>query len=829
MEKLREDLRYTFRMLVKSPATSAVILLSLALGIGVSTTIFSAINAILVEALPVENPATLAAVFTTDARLAGGPYPELLPMSRLNFEDYRDRGEAFDELVLGAGVQAALVSGEGDPESVEGQMVTGNYFDVLGVEPLHGRTFLPEEDETPGSHPVAVLSYGLWSRRFGTDPDVVGREIVLNRHSFTVIGVAPRGFRGTFVLDDPDFWVPLMMHDVFLTGGIRRWYDSRRALLFPICFGRLRAGVGLAPAEAAMQSLGRALEEEYPAENKGRNVSLLPLLQATVSPGLRQNFVRTAEVMMVAVGLVLMIACANVASLLLGRASARRREIAVRLSLGAPRSRLIRQLLTESMALAVLAGSLGLLLAHWGRGLLWALRPSFLEHTILDLPFDARVLGLTLAVTAATGLLFGLAPVLQSTRTNLVPALKDQEEGTRRPPALRFGSLLVVGQIALALLALVASGLFLRNLDAARNVDLGFDPVGLFTMTFDLGTQGYDEDRGRQFFDQVVERAANLPGVAAASLSSGVPLHRRDFQRTVFIAGRPRDAEGNGVPVVAGSVGIDYFKTAGIPLLRGREFDRSDRQDTALVAVISEAMADRFWPGEDALDRHFEFIREEGVQRQVVGIVGNSQYSLLGEEPQALIYLPRQQVFRQRMALFVRTTAEPVATMASVREELQLFDRNLPISDLLTMREIVDEFLWTPRAMARLLAAFGLLALLLAAVGTYGVMSHSVSRRRREIGIRMALGARRRSVFTLVCRRGLALAAVGMAIGLAAAWVLTAIYRGPLLELLYASELWQWQSLVPGAALVAVVALVANLVPARRASEVDPIEVLRYE
>lgn len=830
METLRQDLRHTFRMLIKNPTLTAVLLGSLAVGIGANVTVFTAVNAVFMAALPAEDPRSLVTLFTHDENLSGGRLPDLLPVSRLNVEDYRDRSDVFTGVVLGTNVEAALMSGEGDPEILEGYLVSGGYFDVLGLKAHHGRTFLPEEDATPGSHPVVVLSYGLWRRRFGADPAVVGEEIRLSGRSFTVIGVAPRGFRGTFVLDDPDFWVPTMMYETFLTGASRRWWDSRRALVFPVCFARLRPGVDLEQARAAVALVDHALEQEYPDDNKGRGLVLEPMTQVTISPGLRDNFVRTARIVLLAAGLVLLIACTNVASLLVGRATVRRREIAVRLSLGAARPRLLRQLATESLVLAGLGGALGLLLAWWGCVALWATRPPFMQDMVLDLRFDARVLGFTLILTFATALFFGLVPAVRATRPDLATAIKERADAPRRRSAPRPASLLVIGQVALSLLALVGSGLFLRNQTAAQDLDLGFDSEQLVTMNFDVGAQDFDPVRGEQFFDRAVRRAAAVPGVISAGLSSAVPLYRRDFRRTVFIDGRPRDAEGNGIPVAASSVGPSYFETVGIALLRGRGLEPSDRQGSVLVAVINEAMAEQFWPGEDALGRHFEFVREDGVTRQVVGLVRDSKYSLLDEEPRPLIYLPRKQVYRDSMALFLRVDPEQAReVLEQTRREIQRLESGLAISDALTMTEVVDEFLWTPRAMAGLLGGFGLLALLLAAVGVYGVMSHAVSRRRREIAVRMALGARRQAVTGLVCRQGMVPVVFGLGLGLAVARVLTFYYRDLLLEFLYTAELWDWTFAVLSVLLVVAVALPANLVPARRAALTDPVHVLREE
>jgi predicted permease len=599
--------------------------------------------------------------------------------------------------------------------------------------------------------------------------------------------------------------------------------DSRRGLAFNVT-GRLKPGVTVQQAEANLKTIARQLEQEYPNENKGRNVTLVPLAQATINPGFRSNLVAAGGLLMTIVGLVLLIACANVANLLLARASARQREIALRLSLGASRGQLIRQLLTEGTMLAVMGGVAGLLLAYWAQGALWSFRPPFLQADAIDIQPDLRVLLFTLGVALTTGLLFGLAPAVQASRPNLVTELKENPSApasSRRLFSLR--NMLVATQIALSLVALVGAGLFLRSLQNAQRIRPGFDMDRLAVMSFDLGAQGYTEERGRQFQQRVLEQVAAVPGVESATLASTVPLFNGGFARTVFLEGQDASDRRSGRLVQISVAGSRYLETVGVPLLRGRTISDQDQPNTPSAVVINETMAKRFWPDEDAIGKRFKFFGQENFQ-QVVGIAKDSKYNFIGEDPTPFIYQPMTQVYQPQVSLFVRS-ANPSSVIGTVRGEVQQLNRNLPLTGVFTLSDIVDQSLWAPRMGASLLAVFAGLSLVLAVIGIYGVMAYSVSQRTRELGIRMALGASRGDVVRLVVVQGVKLTIAGVLVGLAVSFAVTRLIVNMLFGVSPTDILTF--SVVP--AVLALAALGASYLPALRATRIDPLVALRSE
>ena len=826
MSTFLHDLKFGARLLAKTPGFTAVAALSLALGIGANTTIFTLVNAVLLNPLPVEDPSQLVSVWTTDERnqaaQAGFGFLQTSPM---NFKDLRDKNEVFSGLTAHTGIPLNITGGTGQPEQVFGEMVTGNYFSVLGARPLAGRGFLADEDATPGAKLVAVLGYGEWQKRYGGDLSMVGKTINLNGSTFTVVGIMPKGFKGTNAIGAPALWVPYMTYEQTTTGFFRELAEptSRRGLVFNMT-GRLKPGVSVQQAEANLKTIARQLEQEYPNENQGRSVTLIPLAQATINPGFRDNIVKAGGLLMTIVGLVLLIACANVANRLLARASARQKEIAVRLSLGAGRGRLIMQLLTEGTLLALIGGAAGLLLAYWAQGLLWSFRPPFLAADSVDLQPDMRVLLFTLVVSMATGIIFGLAPAIQASRPDLVVELKEKTgapAGSTRLFSLR--NLLVSAQVALSLVALIGAGLFLRSLQNAQQISPGFDAPHLAVLSFDLGAQGYTEERGRQFQQRVLERVVAVPGVQSATVASTVPLFAGGFARTVFLEGQDASDRRAGRLVQISVVGSQYLETVGIPLLRGRTLSDRDQPNTPNAVVINEAMARRFWPDQEAIGKRFKFFGQDFFN-EVVGIARNSKYNFIGEEETPFIYQATTQVYQPQLSLFVKA-AQPQAVLGTVRGEVQQLDRNLPLTGVFTLNEIFDQALWAPRMAAWLLATFAGLSLVLSVIGIYGVMAYAVSQRTRELGIRMALGASRSDVLRLVVMQGLRLTVIGVVFGLAVSFAITRL----VVSLLYSVSPTDVVTFTVVPLLLAAAAMAASYLPALRATRIDPMVALRYE
>jgi predicted permease len=819
MERLLQDLRYGWRQLWHRPVLTLVAVASLALGVGANTTIFSLVDALLLRALPVAAPERLVSIYTIDQK-----NPGFNPSAHLNWKDFRQETRSFSG-VLGYDWAAMSVAiGSGEPTVVVGQMVSGDYFALLGVHPALGHTFLPEDDREGAGRSVVVLSYPFWRDRMGGDSGVLGRTITIDRHPFTVIGVAPPGFNGTDVGGKPQLWVPMAVNALIRSDPAANWYGLRRGLMIS-AIGRLRPRASLGAAQAEATALSARLEHDYPKQNKGRSFKLVPLAQASIGPDARHGVVTASALLLTVVGLVLLIACANVANLLLARASARQKEIAVRLSVGAGRSRLIRQLLTESLLLAGLGGACGLLLAAWADRALGAFLPTVRVPFVgnLEPGIDLRVFAFTVALSLVTGLLFGLAPALQTSRAELVTALKSQSAppgGVGRRLAGR--NLLVAAQVALSLVALIAAGLFLRSLGAAERTDPGFDADRLLRLRFDLALAGYDEKRGLVFVRDLLARAAAVPGVAAATVAQGGPFQLVTF-RSVFFDGQGRN-DNDGTLIQINSVEPRYFETVGVPVVRGRALTAADREGAPRVAVINQLMADKLLAGKDALGQRFHLYGDESTV-EIVGIAKNVKYNTIGEDPQPYLYLPLEQAYVPNLTLVIRAATDPEALLPTVEREVHTLDKQLPWTAPATLRQVLHDDLWAPRLGAGLLGLFGGLALLLSTVGIYGVMSFSVAQRAREIGVRMALGARSREVVTLILYQGMAIVGLGLAAGLVAAFFLTRLAA----TLLFGISPTDPLVFAVTALVLAAVALIATLVPASRATTVDPILVLRQE
>ncbi len=812
METFWQDLQYSLRTLLKKPGFTLVIVTTLALGIGANATIFTWIKAVLLASLPgIEQPEGLVELWGATRNNSA------LSSSYLDYLDYRDQNKVLSGLIAHQVLPLNLGRSE-KPERVWGAIVSGNYFDVLGVKPQIGRTFLLEEDRTPNAHPVVVIGYGLWERRFGADPSVLGRTITLNEHDFTVIGVAPKEFGSPFAGLALDVWTPVMMKDYVarphfsLTDRGSRWL---------MVMGRLKPGVTVPQARANIAAIGSHLEQEYPQTNEQLGIAVYSVMQSPFS--LKQNMRPALSILMATVAVVLLIACANVANLLLVRASSRRKEIAVRLALGGSRGRLVRQMLTESFVLASLGAALGLGFAFWTARSLAAFLPPYANRATFDTRPDAIVFAFTLGLTVITTLLFGLAPTLHALKQDLVTAMRDNTAAVvRGPRKVSLRHALVITQVALSMVALISAGLFVRSLREAYKADPGFDPHGVLLASFDPFLSGYDEIRGREFYRRLVERVSTLPGIESATLARRLPLTDGGIAFAAVTIDGYASAKDEDMRLNYETVGPQYFQTMRISFVYGRDFDERDQEGAAGVVIINETMARRYWPGGDALGRRLKLNKD---WLEIVGIAKDVKNRSLSEGHQPFLYLPLLQDYRSNMILVARTGVEPEKMFPSVRAEVAALDPGIPMFDAKTLEEHIGISLFLQRMAATLLSIFGLLALSLAAIGLYGVMAYSVSQRTRELGIRISIGAARRDIFKLILGQGLTLSVVGLLGGLVVALVVTRLTG----KLLYGISATDPVTFVVVALLLFCVALLACYFPARRATRVDPIIALRIE
>jgi predicted permease len=826
MHTLWQDIRYGIRMLTKNPGFSFVAILSLALGIGANTTIFTVVNAILLNPLPVKDISRVMEVDTVDSKTrVTAANVEKLGMSYPNFQDYARQTQLFSAMTGLVGPLPLTWSGGAEPRQLQAQMVSASYFDLLGVRPAAGRFFLPDEDTKPGGNNVAVISYSLWTNKFGASPNTIGKILTLNATPYTVIGVAPRGFKGTFTFNNAEeIWVPISMYPQVLAGFFKDNFNDRRFLAMTAAYGRLRDGVTMAAAEASLKTVAAGLESAFPKENAGRSVALTPLAEAAVGVNQRGQITLAGGLMMGIVGLVLLIACVNLANLLLAQAAGREKEIAVRAAMGASRGRVIQQLLTESMVLAFLSALAGLAIAYAGRTILWSRRPPFIANSDLDLGFDSHVLLFTLSVALLTAVLIGVAPAFKAARPNLIEVLKVGGRGnTVGWASSPFRSMLVVTEIALALVALVGAGLFIRSMQNAQRIDPGFESSSLFLFNFDLGALHYDEGHGQQFFRAAIERAQAAPGVESATIADA-PALIGGFARTIFPEGQDEASGYRGTLTTINDIAPNFFETLRIPLVDGREFTDNDRATTKPVAIASEAMAKHFWPDENAVGKRFHFFGDPTL-REIVGVVRNTVVGNIGEEPQPLAYLPLAQNYSPAVTMEVRTRGRPESVISGGRGQVQSLDSNVALTNFLTVGELIGQGLWAPRMGAALLAVFGGLALILAIIGVYGVLSYSVNQQTREIGIRMAMGAQTNRVLGLVVGQGMRLAAAGLGLGLLVAFAAMRLL-GSLLFGVSAHDPLTFSAV---SIVLALAAILACYIPARRATKVDPIVALRYE
>jgi predicted permease len=834
---LWQDLRYAARMLAAMPGFTLAAVLTLALGIGANTAVFSLINTTLLARLPVAD--------ADELHVAGrGGFGSVF--SYPAYVDLRDRNDVFTDLMAFGGITASL-NADAETDLVSGVIVTGNYFQVLGVDAAIGRALTPEDDEVVMGHPVVVIGHELWQQRFGGRSDIVGTQVLLNGHRFTIVGVTPAGFRGAQIGIARQFYVPMMMQPLMRPprAGYAGEMDPNllghrgNSWLFPV--GRLKPGVTPEQAEASLTALAQSIAATLPgaaarpASARPEVVTLTPLVLG--DPRSRSQITSAAWLLAGVVGAVLLIACANVANLLLSRAAARRSEIALRLALGAGRGRLVRQLLTESVLLSFAGGAGGLAVATGlGAAFRAAPPPAGALPLALDFSIDARVLAFTLGLSLGTGLIFGLAPALGASRPGLLPALKsrDVDERGRRAGARQT---LVVAQVAISLALLVAAGLFVRSLQRAQAIDPGFDATRLVTARLDVNLLRYTTAQGRDFYNRVIESVEALPGVESASVARMGLLPGGGRIVSLHVEGRggsdnAMTSEGDGAIAVqpevsaANVVGPRYFDTLGIPLLRGRDFGDGDTASSPPVAVVNEALARREFQGADPIGRRISVQGSDGPWIEIVGVASDTKYADIGEPPTPIVYVPMAQNHETGVFLLVRAAArEPDGLVAPIRQAIQTLEPNLPITGIELGRDRVGASLYPARMGAWLLSAFGLLALTLAGVGVYGVLAFSIARRRREMGIRLALGADASRIVRLVVGEGMTLVAFGLGIGLT-----VALSGARALEsFLYGAGAYDPITFAVVPVLLVLVALAACLVPARRAVAVDPTVTLRSE
>jgi len=814
METLFRDIHYGVRSLLKRPGFTAIAVITLALGIGVNTSIFTLFYSLALRPLPVKDAGEIVNVYQTfegqsfrrvEGNMALLSYPEYL--------SYRDKTRAFSGLIAYADAPLTLSGDEG--EKVHGLLVSDNYFSVLGAQTLFGRSLMPGECQTTGQCPLAVVSYRFWQRRFGSEPALVGKTLTLNRQRFTVVGITAPDFRGT-EMTLPDVWIPLLMQPAVKPGND---FIGLTDCSWLNVVGRLQKGVSLSQAQAELALLATQADREY--TNRKTTVDVVSGAYLNF-PEARSRGIPIVEIVMLAVGLVLLIACANVSNLLLARAATRKKEIAVRLALGASRGRLIRQLLTESLLLAVCGGAAGLLVAYWLPPILLSVVPE----TGADVNFSPNltVLAYAFVISMITGIIFGLAPALQTTKLNLTSALNMQ--GTAVSPRFsssRLRSALVVTQVAVSLVLLISAGLLLRSLQRAQSTARGFDSEQVLGLSLDTTAQGYDSPRTVELYRQLTERLAAMPGVKSVGLASAIPFAGTQFT-AIEIEDPGTKLAGRSFQVNVNVVSPSYFQTLGIPLLRGRQFSRQEVTGSQSVAVVSKAMTDRFWPNQDPIGKHF---KDNSSSYEIIGVASDISSIDLAEHDGPLVYLPAQierQTDKGGLTVLLKAGGNPSVLAGTARDVVRSLDKNLVVS-VKQLGENLDSKLQPARTGATFSGALSLLALLLAATGIYGVMAYFVTERTREIGIRVALGAQTSDVLKLVVRNGMRLALMGVVIGLTGSFALTRLMSSFLLGVAPTDAL---TFAVVSVGLIAV-ALVACYIPARRAMKVDPVVALRYE
>ncbi|HWF48145.1 MAG TPA: ABC transporter permease [Bryobacteraceae bacterium] len=820
LEDLWRDLRYAFRAMRKSPTFVLFVILTLALGIGANTTVFTVINTLILNPLPVPNSSRLAALSvgkTKNVSKSSTP----LPMSYADLKDYQDRNEVFRSLAGYTSWRLITLETHADSKRKFTELVTGNYFSTLGLNPAKGRFFLPDEGGSPGAHPVAVINYGTWKADFGGAADIVGKTLRINRIVFTVIGVAPPGFIGVNAVFGPDFWIPAAMGELLLPNEMKDVLTDRGKPIFH-SVGRLKPGVTRAQAQANLATLASALAREFPATDEGQTAMVRPINDVlfTSSTGSSTPILAAGAGLLLVVGIVLLIACSNVANLLLARSAARQQEMAIRLAIGASRQRLVRQLLTESVLLGLLSGVVGVVIAYAGLRLLFGALPS--TSNFIAPKLDATVLVFSLLVSLATGFLFGTLPALRASRGNVAETLKEETHTMgRNQGKVTLANVLLVGQVAFSFLLLVVATLFLRSIGRAYAIDPGFQTAHLAVFMTNPGQTGYAKPQAKAYYKDVRERVTRLPGVASVSWASNFPLWA-GTTNGLRIEGRQPRSQADTITTVVNTIETDYFETAGVTIDAGRAFANLDEENSTPVAIVNEKLAHAYWPGGQALGKRIQLPGEKQM-RQIVGIAKNANYTHWGEPPQLCVYVPFEQHYSDAMNLYVRSVDDPRQILTSVQNEMRAAAPQVLVTGIQTGRDVINGGLFGEKMGVGLLSVFGLLALGLASIGLYGIMAYSVSQRKREIGLRIALGAARTNVLWLILQQGMSLVLTGVLIGFAAA-----LLAGRMLSrMLYGVSASDPVSVAGAAAVLLAVALLACYLPARWASRVDPLVALR--
>lgn len=818
MDDLWRDLAYAARTMRKGPLFVLFVVVTLALGIGANTTVFTVINTLILNPLPIPDSSGLVAVDLVKAGSKQASVP--LPLSYADLKDYQAKNEVFGSLAGYTAPRPITWQANGASQGMFSELVTGNYFSITGLKPAKGRFFLPDEDSTPGGHPVAVMNYGTWATRFGGAPDIVGKTLRINNVVFTVVGVAPPQFIGMNALFGPDLWIPATMAEQLLPTEMQNALTDRNKTVFR-GVGRLKRSITLAQAQANMANISADLAREYPATNEGYTATVRTirevLFASSYGPSTPVMFVSAG--LLIVVGIVLLIACSNVANLLLARSAVRQQEMAIRLAMGASRRRLVRQLLTESLLLGLLSGVAGVLIGYAGLHLLFGALPS--SANFVRPKLDGTVLAFALFISLATGFLFGTIPALKASRANVAETLKEEARTAGRSRRkVTLANVLLVGQVAFSFLLLVTATLFLRSIERAYNIDPGFQTAHLAVFMTSPGQAGYKKPQAKAFYKDVRERVGALPGVKSVAWSSNLPLWARPTNGLV-IEGRQKRSQADTITTIVTTVDRNYFETAGVTIDSGREFTNIDQETSAPVAIVNEKLAHDYWPGGEAIGKRVQ-VPGEKQMRQIVGVARNATYSAWGEPPQLCVYVPLEQKYSDGMTLYVRTEGDPKQILTPVQREIHITGPQIQLS-MRTGREIIDGGLFGARMGVTLLSVFGLLALGLASIGLYGIMSYSVNQRKREIGLRMALGAARTNVLRLILKQGMSLVLAGVMIGFGASLLVGRL----LSRMLYGVSASDPVSVGAAVIVLLAIALAACYMPARWASRVDPLVALR--